>query len=587
MKLVHLLAACAGLAVVAGCQRTPVDPPAPAQPAGPVDYYGTLEPFAGDAVYFVVTDRFVNGDPGNDHRDQGGKHRSFDIPLRGADGKPLLDANGEGDNIGYLGGDFKGIVDNVQYIREMGFGALWITPIVDNPAQAFTGGEQPTWDSFLTDRGKSGYHGYWGTNFHVLDEHLPSPGLDFRGFTAALRGHGLKVVLDIVCNHGSPAYTMPVAQPDYGKIFAADGSLLADHQNLEPEKLDPVNDPLHHMFSKQRDLAQLADFDPESPEVLEYLVSAYLHWIEQGADAFRVDTVRHMPLSFWNKFNGRIRERRPAFFMFAEAFDYEAAKIAPFTLPQNGGMSVLDFPLKQRMSAVFGREQNGFEKLGDALFLDGGPYHNAYELMTFYDNHDMARLDASDAGFIDAHNWLFTARGIPVIYYGSEIGFMRGRAEHQGNRNYFGQQRIDAAVSHPIRAALQRIARIRARLPVLQRGLQVDLELSGDRAAFLRVLQKNDMQQTALVLLNKGDTPAPFAIADLIDPGTWTLAPSATALEVASGTGLRSTVEPHGVQVWLREGPVLGAALSARLAALMQATHRRSDAQSAASATSN
>ena len=102
------------------------------------------------------------------------------------------------------------------------------------------------------------------------------------------------------------------------------------------------------------------------------------------------------------------------------------------------------------MAQVFGaRRRSGFEQLAAALYLQGGPYANPYELMTFYDNHDMARLDASDEGFIDAHNWLFTARGIPVVYYGSEIGFMRGRAEHAGNRNYFGQERVDAAAGNP------------------------------------------------------------------------------------------------------------------------------------------
>src|SRR5690606_10841677 len=117
------------------------------------------------------------------------------------------------------------------------------------------------------------------------------------------------------------------------------------------------------------------------------------------------------------------------------------------------------------------------ERLSVPLYLEHGPYANPYELMTFYDNHDMPRMDATDAGFIDAHNWLFTARGIPVVYYGSETGFMRGRGEHAGNRNYFGQERIDAARGNPIRAALKRIADVRRASPALQRGLQVDVRL--------------------------------------------------------------------------------------------------------------
>src|SRR5690606_33507293 len=110
------------------CACAHVAPPAPGAASSVVGpdassggYYGTLEPFASHAVYFVVTDRFVNGDPSNDHRDQGGAHPSFDIPIECPDG---VDAN-----IGYLGGDFRGIVDNAAYIRAMGFRAVWVTPI--------------------------------------------------------------------------------------------------------------------------------------------------------------------------------------------------------------------------------------------------------------------------------------------------------------------------------------------------------------------------------------------------------------------------------------------------------------------------
>ena len=88
-------------------------------------------------------------------------------------------------NIGYLGGDFRGVLANAGYIRDMGFGAVWITPIVGNPDEAFTGGDAISCGSSLTDRGKTGYHGYWGTNFYQVDEHLPSAGLDFRALPTA------------------------------------------------------------------------------------------------------------------------------------------------------------------------------------------------------------------------------------------------------------------------------------------------------------------------------------------------------------------------------------------------------------------
>ena len=548
----------------AGCAHSPQSASAPA-----IEAYGTLEPFASNAIYFVMTDRFVNGDPSNDHRDQGrdkgAAFYTFDRPVPGA-------PPGDSANIGYLGGDFKGIVDNAGYIRGMGFTAVWITPIVDNPDEAFTGGDPVFWGSKFSDRGKTGFHGYWGDNFYVLDEHWPSKGLDFRGFTEAMHARGLKVVLDIVGNHGSPSFSMPKDQPKFGKIYDADWKLLADHQDLAPDKLDPAHNPLHAFYNKSGNLVQLSDLDENNPAVLDYLGGAYLQWIGQGADAFRIDTIGWMPDAFWKKFVERIRAQHPGFFMFGEDFDYDANRIAHHTHAAGGAVSVLDFPLKAGLADVFGSKHDGFERLAEPLHLTGGPYANPYDLVTFYDNHDMARLDADDNGFIDANNWLFTARGIPAIYYGSETGFERGRAEHMGNRNYFGQQRIDAAPQSPIYQSLRRIANIRARTPALQRGLQLDLELQGDRAAFYRVLQHGGEHQIALVLLNKGDAPARFEIRDLLEAGHWREAVDGGTAEVAANGSLASEVPAHGVRVWLLDGAATREDLRARIAGAMAAT---------------
>lgn len=533
------------------------------------DYVGTREPFASQAVYFVVTDRFVNGDPSNDHRDQGGAHPTFNIPVPCPD---KVDGN-----IGYLGGDFKGVLDNAAYIRNLGFGAVWITPIIDNPDQAFTGSKPISCTSTLTDRGKTGYHGYWGVNFYSLDEHLPSKDLDFADFTRGLHAADLKVVLDIVGNHGSPAWTMPVAQPQFGQIFDKDGRLIADHQNLPPQQLDPVHNPLHAFYNNigpvdgksgsifDGNLAELSDFNEHNPAVMDYLVGAYLQWTAQGVDALRIDTIGWLPHPWWHAFVNRIRAEHPGMFMFGEAFDYDASKIAEHTWPANANVSVLDFPLRGALSSVFGREQKGFEALAEPLHLLDGPYANPYELMSFYDNHDMARLDASDAGFIDAHNWLFTARGIPVIYYGSETGFMRSRAEHAGNRAYFGQKRVDEAPKSPIFAPLQRIAKLREATPALQRGLQVNERLQGDEAVFFRVLQQGDTAQTALVLLNKGDAARTFEVSRYLQAGTWR-----DALGGASHTvkgSLTAEVPAHGVRVFVLDAPVNQTALQQQLKA--------------------
>jgi len=522
--------------------------------AAPVqEYYGTLEPFAAEAIYFLLTDRFVDGDRSNNNPDQGGPNpasRTFDRPFQ-------VPGHAQA-NIGYLGGDFKGVLDNADYIADMGFTAIWTTPIVDNPDEAFTGSKVPG-KGPGGDRGKTGFHGYWGVNFFEVDEHLESPDLTFADFTRELsEKHELKYILDVVCNHGSPAYTMPVAQPMFGQLFDGKGNLVADHENLPPGELDHGN-PLHAFYNRKTDLGELSDLNESNPDVLEYFVAAYSQWLDQGVAALRIDTIPFMPHDYWREFGDRMRAKRPDLFMFAEAFNYDATAIAPHTYPQNGGISVLDFPGKEAMIKVF-VDQQGYEALAEPLHLQSQVYENPYELMTFYDNHDMDRMAADANGFIDANNWLFTSRGIPVVYYGSEIGFRAGTNEHTGNRDYFGQENIERATTHPIRAALARIANVRRESIALQRGLQVIVELGNETAQFYRVYQRDDIAQTAFVLLNKSDDAKSLLVPDLPAFGIWRDAVTGEMVDVSeSSPRLTAQVDAHGVRVFLLDGLVTDA----------------------------
>ncbi|WP_370240085.1 alpha-amylase family glycosyl hydrolase [Marisediminitalea sp.] len=545
MRKLFTLGAVASAVILGGCQTTDSTMNAPV-----AHIYGTQEPFAKEAVYFVMTDRFVDGDPRNNFEQQGGDHPSWSLRLEGPDGKFA--------NAGYMGGDFKGILQNIDYIKDMGFSAIWITPVLDNPDQGFTGDEPISYGGMFKDGGKSGYHGYWATNFYKADEHLVSDDLTVSDFTSAMHDAGFKVVFDIVANHGTPSWTMPEDQPGYGELYDRDGNLVADHMNLPPESLDPENEPLHRFFHPYPDLVKLSNLNEHHPDVQEYLINSYLYWIEQGADAFRIDTIRHVSHDFWRTMSDRIRAEHPGFYMFGESFQYDANFIAQHTQPKNGGISVLDFPMQKAMVSVFENADSDFATLADTLYLTHGPYHNPYELTTFYDNHDRARMNASDEGFIDAHNWLFTARGIPVVYQGSEFGYMRGTSEHQGNRNYIGQARLDAAVSHPIRSRLSQIAGIRQALPALQRGLQYNVRLAGHEAVFFRVVQDDDAQQTALVMLNKSDSPLVMVADTFVESGKWKEWVTGEDVTV-SEQGITATVPAHGVRVFVKNGTLQSA----------------------------
>jgi cyclomaltodextrin glucanotransferase len=156
------------------------------------------------------------------------------------------------------------------------------------------------------------------------------------------------------------------------------------------------------------------------------------------------------------------------------------------------------------------------------------------------------------------------------VYYGSESGFEAGTNEHTGNRNYFGQDNVDAAASHPVHAALKRIANIRKNSVALQRGLQLNLEFTDDTAAFYRVYQKDGVAETALVLLNKGDVPVELRATGY--PGGREWRDAMTGAAQASAPAI--AIDAHSVRVLLSGARVTEPALLARLDRL-QATARR------------
>jgi len=341
----------------------------------------------------------------------------------------------------------------------------------------------------------------------------------------------------------------------FGELYDAAGERVADHENLHPSDLDPDN-PMHAFYNRKPGLGELSDLNENNTDVLEYFVAAYSQWLDQGVAAFRIDTIAHMPHAYWKSFSDRIRQKSPGLFMFSENFDYDAADIAPNTWPENGRISVLDFPGKEAMNQVFA-DGGSYSELSTYLHLDSGLYDNPYDLMTFYDNHDMDRIDADTNGFIDANNWLFTSRGIPVVYYGSEVGFQAGTNEHTGNRNYFGQDNVDRAKSHLIHAALSRIANVRKNSVALQRGLQVYSGFGPRSASFFRVYQKDGVSQTALVLLNGGDEAALMKFGQLPANGAWEDAVTGHIVQVDDDfAGLAEEIAPHSVRVYLSDAPI-------------------------------
>lgn len=379
----------------------------------------TAEFWRQQNIYQVLTDRFWNGDPANDNAS--GSY---------APTSPT----------GVHGGDFKGLEQKLDYIRALGATAIWISPIVLNAY-----GE---------------YHGYAARDFYRVDPHWGTQA-ELQSLVAAAHARGLLVVCDIVTNHGGdlvdsgtagyPAFRNPPATyvlryRDAARTYAPPFDLNATNPTLAAlfHAQGQIGDFGSVTQTEQGELLGLDDLRTETPFVQQAMGAIYRHWIEQiGFDGFRVDTVKHVDASFWrawcpNVRTGAAAAGRPNFFFFGEVFDGSDAKCGSYTGTRAGQSeflldSVLDFPLYFAIGDVFARAAAPSGRLEDrynALTAYTPTARDA--LVTFLDSHDVPRFlnAANAAGSAErlrlALTFLYTSRGIPNLYYGTEQSFVGG-----------------------------------------------------------------------------------------------------------------------------------------------------------------
>ncbi len=474
----------------------------------------TGDDFREESIYFLMTDRFVNVNSSNDYSGR----------------------DDFGENIGYNGGDFQGIIDNLDYIKGMGFTAIWITPVVDNPDYRFNGEG--------IDKNKASYHGYWGMDFTKCDEHWESSGATFDELVNAVHAKDMKLVLDIVCNHASPAYTMNPELEGFGEVWE-NGTKIHDHGNHPTYPSAEMDDPywFHHNGpggDTYHDLAQLADFNTENEHVRIWLKNVYTGWQNKGADAFRIDTIMWCPHDFWKDFTAAMGTD---FFMFGEAFSFDYGTVSSYTYD---GMSVLDFVGYDRIKSVF-RGGNYADMHG--LLDNDWRYSDARYLVNFIDNHDVRRFEGTEEQLIDALNWIFTIRGIPCVYYGTEIAFNAGKGEYDGGRAYYGAENIANAPNSPVYQQIVKLTNARKKNVALQKGSMdrsnVWVSDTSNAFAFKREFEDNKV----CVALNKADGWSDYRFSD-VENGNWTDALSGWTIAVSDNT-LNFGVSPHSVAIYV------------------------------------
>ncbi|MFY9352002.1 MAG: alpha-amylase family glycosyl hydrolase [Sphingobium sp.] len=533
-----------------------------------------------EIVYFVLPDRFANGDPKNDRGGLTGDRLAtgYDPASRGF----------------YHGGDLKGLTAKLDYIQGLGATAIWLAPIFKNkPVQGGKGQES------------SGYHGYWVTDFTTVDPHFGTDA-DFKALVDAAHARGMKVYMDIIANHTadviqyaeSPTSAAPYrSKADYPwsrkggatgapinsgfagdrDASAANWAKLTDpgfaYTPVVPKGEDKVkapawlNDPIYYHnrgdtdwkgeSSQYGDFVGLDDLATEDPRVVAGFIDIYKGWIDRfGIDGYRIDTARHVNAEFWRAFIPAIRAHAadkgiPNFHVFGEVAtgDYDPALLASWT--RNAAFpAVLDFAfMRAAVDAASGKR--GTDMLARMVEDDGlyeGGKAAALQLPTFLGNHDAGRfgwfLRQQNPAMNDAealardmlgHAMLLTLRGVPTLYYGDEQGFAGKGNDQQARQDMFASKvaeynadsligtaattaRDNFEAGHPLYREIARLARIRRETPALSRGATI-LRASSDKPGLFAVSRIDPLTGREVVLaFNTSAAPLSGHIA--VDPAS-------------------------------------------------------------------
>ncbi|MBC7591225.1 MAG: pullulanase-type alpha-1,6-glucosidase [Salinibacterium sp.] len=561
------------------------------------------QPGSDEQFYFVMTDRFKDGDPGNN--------------AAGLGSDPLDSGYDPTSKGFYNGGDLAGLRSQLDYIEGLGTSAIWLTPsFLNNPVQG-TG-----------ENASAGYHGYWITDFTQIDPHLGT-NAELSALIDDAHARGMKVYFDIITNH--TADIIDYAQQEYGYIDKStvpyltaggepfDPAAVAGSAEfpeldaatsfpytptLTPENADRkvpawLNDPtVYHnrgdsTFEGESvldgDFSGLDDLMTENPKVVDGFVDVYQDWVDFGIDGFRIDTVKHVNLEFWQTWSSEVLEYaeakgKPDFFMFGEVYDANAANTSPYVRKTDIN-SVLDFSFQsQATSFAAGNSAAGLSALYASDDLYTTPASNAYALPTFLGNHDMGRIgyflkntDAPLARDELAHELMYLTRGQPVVYYGDEQGFAgAGAGNDQSARQSLFASQVDEYTTQPLITGetagsidrygtdaplythIAALSALRTSYPALAQGSQIELFADSGAGVYAFSRVDRDEKIEHLVALNNSSEAKTVTFASLTADAEYSvLYGDVGAATTANAAGeVAITVPALGSMVLLADRPV-------------------------------
>ncbi|MEW1780463.1 pullulanase-type alpha-1,6-glucosidase [Streptomyces sp. NPDC086777] len=470
--------AAVAVAALAAALVQPVAAHAAAPPAPPSDAKLAAAPARHDDTreqfYFVMPDRFANGDRKNDKG--------------GLTGSRLSTGYDPTDKGFYQGGDLKGLTQRLDYIKGLGTTAIWMAPIFKNKPVQGTG-----------SNASAGYHGYWITDFTQVDPHFGT-NKDLQTLISKAHAKGMKVFFDVITNHTADVVDYAEKSYDYLSkgafpYLTKDGQPFDDADYAAGKKKFPavstasfprtptvgdtskvpswLNDPtMYHnrgdsTFAGESatygDFSGLDDLWTERPEVVSGMEKIYERWVKDFAiDGFRIDTVKNVDMEFWTQWATALdtyaaQHGRRNFFMFGETYSADTSVTSPY-VTQGRLDATLDFPF-QDAARSYASQGGSAQKLA-SVFGDDYKYTtdkaNAYEQVTFLGNHDMGRIGyfleqdnpkATDAQLLAkdrlANEVMFLSRGNPVVYYGDEQGFTGSGGDKDARQTMFASKVAD------------------------------------------------------------------------------------------------------------------------------------------------
>ena len=596
-----------------------------------------------DSIYFVMTTRFYDGDTGNN------VHCWDDSVANNPDSDPAWR------------GDFKGLIDKLDYLKALGFSAIWITPVV-------------------TNGGGYDYHGYHSMDMSTVDVRYESEGATYQDLIQSAHDKGIKIIQDVVWNHTGnwgDAFFCPMATKEYNTIqdlaspdsmkLIPDGELAQSYPNYASltgsEQFQARLDILQSIHSSTHNtkeyyhretagggwgqpLEQYAsiegdcrDLNTENPAVAEYLTNTYLDYVNMGVDAFRLDTEKHinrwtLNSAYFPKFSGV-----PNFYIFGEVcarwnqyvneggssdspFFYTWKETeSPWTGNWGSDWETNFANSKAHYTQYAARKESNLTETSTNAFLNGVTYHtpdyskangtgvidftmhwnfeNANSAFGCATGEDHAFADSTwNVVYVDSHDYgpqfcektrytggeqawaenmdlMWTFRGIPCIYYGTEIEFQAGQVIDVGpnaplsttGRAYFGDNitgdvtatdfgkytnasgNVATTLNKPLAKHLQQLNQIRRAIPALQKGQYTTSNVSGGNMAFTKRYTADGVDSLACVAISGGATFSG------LPNGTYVDAVTGDRQTVSNGTLTVGSIGKANMRVYVLNGP--------------------------------